>query len=135
MDLVTVTEEAIRLLDREMKEPSTEQRGKRIAAILNSLEIQKDTAKRFGLGRSLRSPMRRAAAGEPANTEESRVEHLEDALRQLVFEAQFYAKTSTGERRDGLSDALEAARKLYMVPEPALEAGGEPASGDGKAAR
>jgi hypothetical protein len=56
--LVSVCESTLRLLDEEMKKPSDAERGKRIAAICNRLELQKDMAKRFGLGVGLPPPVR-----------------------------------------------------------------------------
>ncbi len=41
---------AIVLLDAQMELPSTEQRGKDIAKILNSLEMTNDAVLHFGLG-------------------------------------------------------------------------------------
>ncbi len=40
---------ALVLIDKEMKKPSNENRGKRIAEITNSLEMANDIALRFGL--------------------------------------------------------------------------------------
>lgn len=48
-DLIKATEVAINMVDLEMNRPSDVERGKRIASIMNSLEMQKDLAKRFGL--------------------------------------------------------------------------------------
>lgn len=48
-DLVRATEAVIEWMDAEMKKPSDNDRGKRIASVLNGLEMQKDLAKRFGL--------------------------------------------------------------------------------------
>lgn len=48
-DLIKATEAAINMVDLEMNRPSDVERGKRIASIMNSLEMQKDLAKRFGL--------------------------------------------------------------------------------------
>ena len=49
-DLVTAVEGHILALDREMKpNVSTVDRGKRIAALINHLELSKDRAKHFGL--------------------------------------------------------------------------------------
>lgn len=47
--LISATEAAINLIDAEMKKPSTAERGSRVAEILNSLELSKDIAKRYGL--------------------------------------------------------------------------------------
>ena len=49
-DLITTCEATIAALDTEMKKPSDVNRGKRIAALCNALEMQKDVAKHFGLG-------------------------------------------------------------------------------------
>jgi len=49
--LVKSVEDYLDWLDAEMKQPSSSQRGKRIAASSNALEIVKDMAKRFGLGK------------------------------------------------------------------------------------
>ena len=48
--LVTTVESTLAWIDDEMKKPSNVERGKRIAAYCNNLEMQKDLAKRFGLG-------------------------------------------------------------------------------------
>lgn len=37
-------------LDAEMEQPSTANRGRRIAALCNSLELANDRARHFGLG-------------------------------------------------------------------------------------
>jgi hypothetical protein len=37
-------------LDVEMMQPSTEERGKRVAKITNALELENDIARRYGLG-------------------------------------------------------------------------------------
>lgn len=47
-ELIAAVENHIKALDREMKAPSTVQRGERIAALINQLELAKDLAKRFG---------------------------------------------------------------------------------------
>lgn len=47
--LVLTAEQTIRLIDGEMKMPSTSGRGKIIARLLNALEMCKDRAKRYGL--------------------------------------------------------------------------------------
>lgn len=44
----------VNLLDAEMKVPSDHGRGRRIAAIVNSLEFANDSAKHFGLGLKLK---------------------------------------------------------------------------------
>lgn len=49
--LVKAVEAYLRWLDAEMKQPSSPQRGKRIAEASNALEMVKDMAKRFGLGK------------------------------------------------------------------------------------
>ncbi len=53
-DLVRVTEAFIEWMDEELKKPSDFDRGKRIASVINGLEMQKDMAKRFGLAKSKR---------------------------------------------------------------------------------
>jgi hypothetical protein len=56
--LVAITD-AVRLfltaLDGEMKKPSTLDRGKRIAALANQLEMANDNARYFGLGIDFRT--------------------------------------------------------------------------------
>lgn len=47
--LVYEVEAFLTLLDEEMKQPSTVERGKRIARLCNALEFEKDRAKHFGL--------------------------------------------------------------------------------------
>lgn len=49
-DLTETVRRCLIALDAEMKEPSTVQRGSRIAAISNALNLQNDIARRFGLG-------------------------------------------------------------------------------------
>jgi hypothetical protein len=52
-ELVTSAEHFIKNMDVIMQEPSTVERGKKIAQQLNALEMQKDQAKHFGLGIAL----------------------------------------------------------------------------------
>jgi len=49
-DLVKAVEISISLIDAEMGKTSSCERGKRIAKIINDLEMEKDLAKHFGLG-------------------------------------------------------------------------------------
>lgn len=49
-ELVQVSEDVLTAIDKIMQEPSDAKRGARIAAACNALELQKDIAKRFGLG-------------------------------------------------------------------------------------
>ena len=49
-DLIEVLEANIRHFDSVAKEPSSPQKGERLAAVMNNIELQKDLAKRFGLG-------------------------------------------------------------------------------------
>ena len=55
-NLVSVCEQAVKAIDAEMERPSTPERGKRIAAITNFLETNKDLAKRFGLNLRPKKP-------------------------------------------------------------------------------
>ena len=48
-ELTRAVTQALAALDAEMKKPSTNERGQRIAKISNFLELQNDLAKRFGL--------------------------------------------------------------------------------------
>lgn len=48
--LVETVTKALKELDEEMHKPSNADRGKRIAAICNYLEYEKDRARHFGLG-------------------------------------------------------------------------------------
>ena len=48
--LTQAVAKSIAAIDAEMKKPSTPDRGKRIAAITNNLEIENDKARYFGLG-------------------------------------------------------------------------------------
>lgn len=50
-DLTATVSQCLAALDAEMKEPSTVQRGSRIANISNALNLQNDIAMRFGLGK------------------------------------------------------------------------------------
>lgn len=52
-NLVVACEQSLEALDAEMQMPSTVKRGKRIAKISNYLELEKDRAKHFGLGKPL----------------------------------------------------------------------------------
>ena len=53
-DLVVSLEHYIKNMDTIMELPSTSDRGKKIAEQLNSIDMQKDIAKRYGLGMSLK---------------------------------------------------------------------------------
>lgn len=53
VSLVAASERTIGALDEEMSKPSTHERGRRIAQISNFLELAKDRAAHFGLGRPL----------------------------------------------------------------------------------
>jgi predicted nucleic acid-binding Zn-ribbon protein len=50
-ELVVAAEVAVKALDEEMAKPVSTERGKRVAAIANRLEMAKDMAIRFGLRR------------------------------------------------------------------------------------
>lgn len=54
--LVHVAEGACKALDAEMKKPSNNERGARVAEIVNALEFAKDQTKHFGLGLPLGKP-------------------------------------------------------------------------------
>jgi hypothetical protein len=56
--LVETVEQYVRAIDAEMRGPSTVERGSRIARLTNALEMQKDSAKHFGLGIDLRTGRR-----------------------------------------------------------------------------
>ena len=45
---------AITLLDDAMKGASTVERGRKVAAVCNALEFANDSARRFGLGETLK---------------------------------------------------------------------------------
>lgn len=47
--LTASVSKVIEAIDKEMKKPSSTERGKNIAALTNWLELQNDMAKRFGL--------------------------------------------------------------------------------------
>jgi hypothetical protein len=49
-DLTRHVTECLAAIDGEMAKPSSPERGKRIAAICNALNMSNDMAKRFGLG-------------------------------------------------------------------------------------
>lgn len=56
-ELTALTEEirlAIGALDREMRKPPSEDRGRSVARISNRLEFANDRARRFALGKKLR---------------------------------------------------------------------------------
>ena len=57
-DLCITVEAAVAAIDRELAGPSTHDRGKRLAAICNALEMEKDCAKHVGLGLSLKAKLR-----------------------------------------------------------------------------
>ena len=50
MELTRSVDSFLELLDKEMVLPSTVERGRRIAALCNALNIKNDSAKHFGLG-------------------------------------------------------------------------------------
>lgn len=50
--LVNAIEYHLATMDVVMKQPSTPERGKEIAELCNGLELRKDVAKRFGLGKT-----------------------------------------------------------------------------------
>lgn len=49
-DLTRDVGACLKALDAEMVKPSTPERGQRLAAICNALNLSNDMAKRFGLG-------------------------------------------------------------------------------------
>lgn len=53
--LTQAVDKALDAIDEEMKKPSSNERGKRIAQICNFLNLENDAAKHFGLGMSLKS--------------------------------------------------------------------------------
>lgn len=57
--LTAAVMKTIAAIDAEMKRPSTPDRGKRIAAITNALEIENDKARYFGLGVDYRTDKKR----------------------------------------------------------------------------
>lgn len=59
-DLTCTVSRAIAALDAEMQQPSTVERGKRIAQICNGMQLANDCAKRFGLGKE-----RTSSSGAP----------------------------------------------------------------------
>ena len=52
-ELVKVVSDAVEALDKVMQQPSTFERGKKIAQISNTLDVAKDIARHFGLGEKL----------------------------------------------------------------------------------
>lgn len=54
VDLTTVVGSVVARIDAEMALPSTPERGRRIAALTNELELANDQARHFGLGIDLR---------------------------------------------------------------------------------
>jgi len=62
LELIDAVSQAIKLLDAEMGTPSTTNRGQRIVAICNGLELAKDLARRYGL------PKRKRAAAKTKGT-------------------------------------------------------------------
>lgn len=63
-DLVGACQQVIVALDAEMAKPSDMERGKRIAKITNFLEMEKDRAHHFGLGKPLRPKKQSASIAE-----------------------------------------------------------------------
>lgn len=47
--LIKSVEAYVKMVDAEMKKPSSVERGERIAELTNSLDMSKDIAKRFGV--------------------------------------------------------------------------------------
>lgn len=66
--LVSVIEQAVDGIDRLAKQPSTFDRGKGLAAIANYLEMAKDQAKHFALGKSLRPRKRQHPTSSEGTT-------------------------------------------------------------------
>ncbi|MDE2096353.1 MAG: hypothetical protein KGL39_03840 [Patescibacteria group bacterium] len=56
INLSAATDQAIMLIDQAMKGPSTLDRGKTIARIMNALQLENDIVKRFALARSKPKP-------------------------------------------------------------------------------
>lgn len=50
--------EALRAIDHEMSQPSTPERGRRIASICNALEMANDHARYFALGVNYRTDVK-----------------------------------------------------------------------------
>ncbi len=59
---------AIAAFDQVSAEPQSVERGKKLAKIMNLLELSNDSARHFGLGESLKRPARRAL-GQDAQQE------------------------------------------------------------------
>ncbi len=57
--LVLACKKTLFALDVEMEKPSSPQRGEKIAAICNFLNLENDCARHFGLGESLRKQPRK----------------------------------------------------------------------------
>lgn len=53
-ELTTTVRRCIDALDAELQKPSSVERGSRIAAITNALELANDSARHFGLGEPLK---------------------------------------------------------------------------------
>lgn len=49
-ELTAAVERHLSALDSEMSKPSDQERGRRVAALCNALELANDQALRFGLG-------------------------------------------------------------------------------------
>jgi hypothetical protein len=69
-DLVKASRNAVEALDQEMQNPSTYERGKRVAQITNHLEYLIDSADHFGLGNPLRGS--KPARSTPARSKGGR---------------------------------------------------------------
>ena len=58
-DLVSCVEQFLKLLDQEMKKPSSLERGRKIAQLATALEIAKDSARFGALGIDFRTGKKR----------------------------------------------------------------------------
>lgn len=64
VDLTAAVKYALSALDNIMKGPSTSDRGKRVAAVCNALEMTNDRARYFGLDVDWRKDKKPRADGE-----------------------------------------------------------------------
>jgi hypothetical protein len=46
---IAIVEANLRMIDDIMQEPESHERGRKIAHVVNNIELQKDIAKRYGL--------------------------------------------------------------------------------------
>lgn len=114
--LVTAVEQYVARLDVVMKEPSNVERGKKIAALTNELDLAKDLAKHFGLGLSLSKKMKEGKMSEKVSRIMSMIKRLKvSELTELTEKL----------KEMGLPPAMAGVAVKPKKGPPSLSAGAE----------